>query len=79
MDRVECIKDTLTKEVGRTRAILRGLQLIQQEETANACMSNDLGYLIELASEHIALADAMTNRLDEALVRQHCEEVPPCP
>lgn len=64
----------LTLEVGRTRAILRGLQLVQIEETGKACQSDDLGYLIELAVMHVKAADDLTIRLDEAIVEMKRSE-----
>lgn len=69
-DPLETIKNDLTLEVGRTRAILHGLLLVQREETKKACQSDDLSHLIELAVQHADSADSLTVRLDEAITIQ---------
>lgn len=71
------IKNDLTLEVGRTCAILRGLQLIQREEAGAACQSDDLCYLIELALQHVEIADELTVRLDEAVTAINHQEAYP--
>lgn len=68
MSPLDEIKNDLTLEVGRTRAILRGLQLFQREETEAVCRSDDLAHLIEIAFQHAVIADELTVRLDQALV-----------
>lgn len=67
MSPLDTIRDELTQEVGRTRALVRGIQLVQREEEAKACQSDDLAYLLELAEGHVNRADRLTVRLEEAI------------